>query len=276
MAKLAIRIIGQPDQVVLLPEAGAVLGREASCGIVLDDGAVSRRHCEIRPCEGGFRLSDLGGRNPVLCNGERVTGSVDLLTGDLIRIGRVELLFVFSPEEVRREDDAVVDDPVEPAALDQPAEPAEMSERDERTGQPDRVSEERNDASVEVAAEPAVAAQEPSAADVAFPVLTGRTAYEAIDPEEFAQPPLPPLAQRTPTDALPVFLPQEARAGKRSRAQERREASDIPEGLSPQQLAELRVLRARNDFWAKVIIFLLFGIPFVLIDLYLIWYFFLE
>lgn len=116
------------------------------------------------------------------------------------------------------------------------------------------------------------AAQEVAGAAVSFAVLTGRTVYEAIGPDDLRQ----PLPQRPPTEAIPVFEPEVLLRQRPSRAQERRQAADIPEGLSPQQLAELRELRARNDLWAKVIIFLLFGIPFVLIDLYLIWYFFLQ
>jgi DNA-binding NtrC family response regulator len=70
--------------------AGHVLGREAGCAIPLTGADVSRRHAALRwagAVEGsGVEIVDLGSRNGVSVNGDRVV-SACLAAGDVVRVG---------------------------------------------------------------------------------------------------------------------------------------------------------------------------------------------
>jgi pSer/pThr/pTyr-binding forkhead associated (FHA) protein len=67
-------------------EKGLVVGRDASCDVVLTSKEVSRRHAQIAPTDRGYVLTDLS-RNGVFVNGARVEKSKALGVGDLVRIG---------------------------------------------------------------------------------------------------------------------------------------------------------------------------------------------
>ena len=49
------------------------IGRAANCDIRLSDPAVSRVHALLRREQDQFHFEDLGGANPILQNGQRVT-----------------------------------------------------------------------------------------------------------------------------------------------------------------------------------------------------------
>lgn len=72
-----------------------VIGRDPNAEITLDDGGISRRHCEIRVTHDGphlvVGLRDLGSTNGTFVNGERVN-TARLDNGDRITIGRVSFV----------------------------------------------------------------------------------------------------------------------------------------------------------------------------------------
>jgi hypothetical protein len=84
------------------PEAGSrfevvesplTIGRDESCGILLDDISVSRIHAELtRTANGHIALRDLNSLNGTYTNGARVE-SVTLGSGDEVRIGKYKLVF---------------------------------------------------------------------------------------------------------------------------------------------------------------------------------------
>ena len=76
----------------LVPGAGLVLGREASCDVVVAQNEVSRRHAEIAPGEMGYVVRDTSA-NGVFVNGERVQGSRRLARSDVLRVGTEEFRF---------------------------------------------------------------------------------------------------------------------------------------------------------------------------------------
>jgi hypothetical protein len=101
---------GQATQVRDEP---VVIGRAATCDLVLTNAAVSRRHAMIRVRGDGFELEDLGSGNGTWLNDERLTEAVSIGDGDRIRVADVELVFVvpavpaptgWSPQPPRRTD----------------------------------------------------------------------------------------------------------------------------------------------------------------------------
>jgi predicted component of type VI protein secretion system len=81
---------------LIVPPAGAVIGRSSQCDIVLDDSGVSRRHAEIRPQGSAWILRDLGSTNGVLVDGAQVAGEHRLADGERIAFGSTDLRFQIS------------------------------------------------------------------------------------------------------------------------------------------------------------------------------------
>ena len=78
---------------MVVPPAGAVIGRSRDCDIVLQDSNVSRRHAEIRPSGGGWVVEDLGSTNGVRVNGRATTGATPIDGGDRIELGTAIVSF---------------------------------------------------------------------------------------------------------------------------------------------------------------------------------------
>lgn len=108
-----------------VPDSGLVLGRDASCDVVVAQNEVSRRHAEIAPGELGYEVRDTSA-NGVFVNGERVQGSRRLSRSDVLRVGTEEFRFhADAPPAAPAAATPVVSAPVAPppaAAL-----PAEMA-----------------------------------------------------------------------------------------------------------------------------------------------------
>ncbi|RMH24838.1 MAG: FHA domain-containing protein, partial [Planctomycetota bacterium] len=62
------------------------IGRHPDNDIPIRDDLASRFHCVIEPCDGGFRVRDLGSRNGTKVNEERVEVAV-LKPGDVVAVG---------------------------------------------------------------------------------------------------------------------------------------------------------------------------------------------
>ncbi len=77
-----------------LKDGEFVIGRGTDCQLALDDALVSRRHAVIRAEGDTLTLEDLGSRNGVRLNGERLEGSAELHDGDKVRIGSQEMAIV--------------------------------------------------------------------------------------------------------------------------------------------------------------------------------------
>ncbi len=73
-------------------KAAFVVGRSPQCDLVLDDELVSRKHAVFRLSERGVSVEDLGSRNGVRVNGNKISGATRLEHGDLTRIGSQELV----------------------------------------------------------------------------------------------------------------------------------------------------------------------------------------
>ncbi len=80
-----------------------VIGRSPECHITIEDPLVSRRHARIVLVEGvAPEIVDLGSRNGVRVNGDRIDGTRALTHGDRVRLGTQELVF-YRAERSKRE-----------------------------------------------------------------------------------------------------------------------------------------------------------------------------
>jgi serine phosphatase RsbU (regulator of sigma subunit) len=77
---------GQKGRRFSLEELPALIGRDSEAHISLPSPLVSRRHARILSREGEYLIEDLGSRNGVLINGQRITRPVPVHEGDKIRI----------------------------------------------------------------------------------------------------------------------------------------------------------------------------------------------
>jgi DNA-binding winged helix-turn-helix (wHTH) protein len=74
-----------------------VLGREASCDVVVADRQISRFHARITPTNEGVILEDLGSKNGTHLNGIPLTAPVVLQDGDLVSVAMAQqFLFLTS------------------------------------------------------------------------------------------------------------------------------------------------------------------------------------
>lgn len=103
-ATLWFEVGGPAAGSVPLSRVVTVFGRGEECDVVLDDQRCSRRHMEISRVGEAFVLRDLGSTNGVLVNGDRVTGEVDLVAGDVVQAGGTRMRFE-------------IDDDLEPATI---------------------------------------------------------------------------------------------------------------------------------------------------------------
>jgi len=89
------------DDEIELPLGEFTIGRATDCRLVLDDRLASRRHAVLQVGHNRIVLMDLGSRNGVLVNGERITGPVEVRPGDRIVIGTQRLLLLDSERPAR-------------------------------------------------------------------------------------------------------------------------------------------------------------------------------
>ena len=74
-----------------------VMGREASCDVVVADRQISRYHARLTPTPEGVILEDLGSKNGTHHNGVPLTGPVVLQDGDLVSVALAQqFLFLTS------------------------------------------------------------------------------------------------------------------------------------------------------------------------------------
>ncbi len=86
------RLVSLTDGREYAVEGSIVIGRDASCDVVLTSRSVSRRHAEVLVSPKGYVLVD-SSTNGTLVNGQRVRGQHVLARGDVIRCGDYEFRF---------------------------------------------------------------------------------------------------------------------------------------------------------------------------------------
>lgn len=85
---LVIELPGSPPRHFLLSAATIRLGRTEGNAIVVEEDAVSARHCELRRVGSGYQIVDLGSTNGTRLNGEALGAEPrDLHDGDVLLLG---------------------------------------------------------------------------------------------------------------------------------------------------------------------------------------------
>ncbi len=96
-AELLVKRPKHPEVRVPLDRTETVIGRDPRCDIVLAEDSASRRHARISRNAGGyFEIADLGSRNGVLVDDERVE-RMTLLDGDSFVIGETTFTIAVGP-----------------------------------------------------------------------------------------------------------------------------------------------------------------------------------
>jgi pSer/pThr/pTyr-binding forkhead associated (FHA) protein len=94
-------IIGQSGPVNgqrWLIEDSLLIGRDASCDIVIPDRQVSRYHARVGHKDEGIILEDLGSKNGTYCRGQKITEPAILQDGDLLQIALVQSFVYLSSD----------------------------------------------------------------------------------------------------------------------------------------------------------------------------------
>ena len=86
------RLVGDRIERYELRDVQNIVGRAQPAQILIRAPEVSRKHAEIIRVEGGYYLRDKGSQNGTLHNGSKIR-HVYLRDGDVIRIGKVDLVF---------------------------------------------------------------------------------------------------------------------------------------------------------------------------------------
>ncbi|MBE9523575.1 MAG: FHA domain-containing protein [Chloroflexi bacterium] len=78
---------------------GAItLGREPNCDIHISDRQVSRIHARIIPAEDGILIKDLGSKNGIHVNGQRIKQPALLRDGDIVHIALAQKFVYLSSD----------------------------------------------------------------------------------------------------------------------------------------------------------------------------------
>ena len=88
------------DHDIDLPPGEFVIGRAANCQLSLDDPLVSRNHATLTVTPEAVVLADLGSRNGVRVNSDRIEGKRALSHGDQISIGSQDMTLLSRRELV--------------------------------------------------------------------------------------------------------------------------------------------------------------------------------
>ena len=127
MTELAYLVIREgskwTDVFRLVPGQSVIIGRAPTNQIVLQDERCSRAHAELFLSEGQWTLRDLESRNGTAVGETLVSGDWVLSPGDVIRIGRSQLVYVHNLGEAFSETGTVLHQEIE-----ERTEPADLEE----------------------------------------------------------------------------------------------------------------------------------------------------
>ena len=95
--KFAVRYPGGAVHEIAIEGNVAVVGRDPSCDLVLNDPKSSRRHAVVESGPDGLVIRDTGSANGIAVNGRKTERS-PLVPGDVFRVGDVEVTVLGDPD----------------------------------------------------------------------------------------------------------------------------------------------------------------------------------
>src|SRR5262249_44743135 len=100
--RFRLHVVSGPDAGREVTSRGAriVIGSEEAAELRLDDGAVSRFHCEVVVDGGRVHVRDLGSRNGTTVDGVAIVDAL-LRPGAVLGVGRDRIRFEAEPDHVR-------------------------------------------------------------------------------------------------------------------------------------------------------------------------------
>jgi serine phosphatase RsbU (regulator of sigma subunit) len=100
MSTFVIRPKDYEPSIVKLDKMKLTIGRSSRNDICISDPFASRLHAEIRRENEQVMLVDNGSANGTFVNGQRVTGSLRLNVGDIVRIGETEIEYTSGEQDM--------------------------------------------------------------------------------------------------------------------------------------------------------------------------------
>ncbi|MBQ9812817.1 MAG: FHA domain-containing protein, partial [Thermoguttaceae bacterium] len=96
--KVELKVVGgsRSGQIIPITIPQFMIGRASDCHLKPRSELISRYHCTILSEEAYVAVRDLGSKNGVYVNGERVTGERELKNGDKLMIGPLEFEVVLT------------------------------------------------------------------------------------------------------------------------------------------------------------------------------------
>ncbi|MCA9070189.1 MAG: FHA domain-containing protein [Planctomycetaceae bacterium] len=93
MLQASLKVIGGKNdgKLIQFQTNKFLVGREQDCHLRPNSDLVSRHHCVFTVDDYALRLRDLGSTNGTLVNGRRIRGETLLTSGDVVRIGKLNL-----------------------------------------------------------------------------------------------------------------------------------------------------------------------------------------
>ena len=87
MRRILLISVGPPQQTVVLNALPAMIGRDATADVCLDDSWICRYQCIVDEDGDSLQVLDLGSRTGTFVNGKRIQRA-ELQHGDTLTIGR--------------------------------------------------------------------------------------------------------------------------------------------------------------------------------------------
>ena len=92
---------------IVLKHEKLLIGRAEECDVRPLSEEVSRRHCAVRVTAESVTVEDLASRNGTFVNGVRIVEITKVSTGDLIRVGSLELKVLCTDSEAKTNENDV-------------------------------------------------------------------------------------------------------------------------------------------------------------------------
>ncbi len=100
--KLKVLTGKNSGKAISVPVKRFLIGRANDCHLRPKSDAISRNHCAILVSDDEVVVRDLNSRNGTFLNGESVNGDQVLVTGDVLKVGKIEFELVVKAKKKKK------------------------------------------------------------------------------------------------------------------------------------------------------------------------------